>query len=43
MILYYENTDSDQTTGGSGKAYAGTVMASTSSGENKIVGYIAGA
>ena len=43
MILYYENTNSDQTTGGSGKAYAGTVMASTSSGENKIVGYIAGA
>ncbi len=43
MILYYENTDSDQTTGGSGKAYTGTVMASTSSGENKIVGYIAGA
>ena len=43
MILYYENTDTDQTTGGSGKAYTGTVMASTSSGENKIVGYIAGA
>ena len=42
MILYYENTDTDQTTGGSGKAYTGTVMASTSSGENKIVGYIAG-
>ena len=43
MILYYENTDTDQTTGGSGKAYTGTVMASTSSGDNKIVGYIAGA
>lgn len=43
MILYYENTDSDQTGTGSGKAYAGTVKASTSSGENKIVGYIAGA
>ncbi len=43
MILYYENTDQDQTGTGSGKAYAGTVKASTSSGENKIVGYIAGA
>lgn len=43
MVLYYENTDADQTTDGSGKAYTGTVMASTSSGENKIVGYIAGA
>ena len=43
MVLYYENTDTDQTTGGSGKAYTGTVMASTSSGDNKIVGYIAGA
>lgn len=43
MILYYENTDTDQTEGGSGKAYTGTVTASTSSGENKIVGYIAGA
>lgn len=43
MILYYENTATDQTEGGSGKAYAGTVMASTSSGEDKIVGYIAGA
>ena len=43
MVLYYENTDQDQTSTGSGKAYAGTVKASTSSGENKIVGYIAGA
>ena len=43
MILYYENRDADQTGDGSGKAYTGTVMASTSSGENKIVGYIAGA
>lgn len=43
MILYYENTDTDQTSEGSGKAYTGTVMASTSSGDNKIVGYIAGA
>lgn len=43
MILYYENTDQDQTSTGSGKAYAGTVKASTSSGENRIVGYIAGA
>ena len=43
MVLYYENTDQDQTSTGSGKAYTGTVKASTSSGENKIVGYIAGA
>ena len=43
MVLYYENIDSDQTGTGSGKTYTGTVKASTSSGENKIVGYIAGA
>lgn len=43
VVLYYENTDTDQTGTGSGKAYTGTVTASTSSGENKIVGYIAGA
>ena len=43
VVLYYENTDQDQTSAGSGKAYTGTVTASTSSGENKIVGYIAGA
>lgn len=43
IVLYYENTDKDQTGTGSGKAYTGTVMASTSSGEDKIVGYIAGA
>lgn len=43
IVLYYENTTEDQTSAGSGKAYAGTVKASTSSGENKIVGYIAGA
>lgn len=43
IVLYYENTDTDQTSTGSGKAYTGTVKASTSSGENKIVGYIAGA
>ena len=43
MVLYYENTDQDQTSTGAGKAYTGTVQASTSSGDNKIVGYIAGA
>ena len=43
IVLYYENTEADQTTSGSGQAYTGTVKASTSSGENKIVGYIAGA
>lgn len=43
IVLYYENTEADQTTAGSGQAYTGTVKASTSSGENKIVGYIAGA
>ena len=43
IVLYYENTAVDQTEAGSGRAYTGTVKASTSSGENKIVGYIAGA
>ena len=43
IVLYYENTEADQTKSGSGQAYTGTVKASTSSGENKIVGYIAGA
>ena len=43
IILYYENTDSDQTSAGSGKAYSGTVQASTSNGTDKIVGYIVGA
>ena len=43
IVLYYENTDSDQTGTGAGKAYTGTVSASTSDGTNQIVGYIAGA
>ena len=43
IVLYYENRDADQTDAGSGKAYAGTVTASTSDGTNQIVGYIAGA
>ena len=42
IVLYYENASSDQTTGGAGKAYSGTVSASTSDGTNQIVGYIAG-
>lgn len=42
MILYYENTDTDQTKAGAGKSYTGTVKASTSDGKNQIVGYIAG-
>lgn len=43
VVLYYENKDAvDQTSTGSGKAYTGTIMASTASGENQIVGYIAG-
>lgn len=43
IVLYYENTAEDQTSGGAGKAYTGTVSASTSDGANQIVGYIAGA
>lgn len=43
IVLYYENTESDQTEAGSGKAYTGTVTASTSDGTSQIVGYIAGA
>lgn len=43
IVLYYENAATDQTTGGAGKAYAGTVSASTSDGTHQIVGYIAGA
>lgn len=42
IILYYENTATDQTGTGAGKAYTGTVSASTSDGKNQIVGYIAG-
>lgn len=42
VVLYLKNADADQTTTGSGKAYTGTVMASTSDGKNQIVGYIAG-
>lgn len=42
VVLYYENKDSDQTDSGAGKAYTGTITASTASGDNQIVGYIAG-
>lgn len=43
VVLYLENVDVDQTTDASGKAYTGTVLASTSDGTTNIVGYIAGA
>lgn len=42
IVLYLRNDDEvDQTDAASGKAYTGTVLASTSNGESKIVGYIA--
>lgn len=44
IVLYLRNDDAvDQTDAASGKAYTGTVLASTSDGTSQIVGYIAGA
>ena len=44
IVLYLRNDDKvDQTDSASGKAYTGTVLASTSDGTSQIVGYIAGA
>ena len=44
IVLYLRNdNDVDQTDAASGKAYTGTVLASTSDGRSQIVGYIAGA
>lgn len=44
IVLYLRNDDEvDQTDAASGKAYTGTVLASTSDGTSQIVGYIAGA
>lgn len=43
IVLYLRNDDKvDQTDSASGKAYTGTVLASTSDGKSQIVGYIAG-
>lgn len=43
IVLYLRNDDKvDQTDSASGKAYTGTVLASTSDGTSQIVGYIAG-
>ena len=44
IVLYLRNDDDvDQTDAASGKAYTGTVLASTSDGTSQIVGYVAGA
>ena len=42
IVLYLRNDNNvDQTDAASGKSYTGTVLASTSSGDSQIVGYIA--
>lgn len=42
IVLYLKNATADQTDDASGQSYTGTVLASTSSGDTNIVGYIAG-
>ena len=42
LVLYINETTQDQTTADSGKAYTGTITATTSGGENKVTGAIAG-
>lgn len=41
VVLYINETGADQTDTDSGKSYAGTISASTGSGENKVTGVIA--
>lgn len=41
IVVYYENKNEPQNAGGAGKTFAGTITASTSSGEKVIAGYVA--
>ena len=43
IVVYYENKNESQNAGGAGKTFAGTITASTSSGDKVIAGYVASA